>query len=602
MPETPFLPDNFLGRLEKSLSSGGPKKAIDALSKDFGDATFLTKHYQQAQAQLKKPIDGRDGDSRPVFGSLNRFLSKPIEPGQRHQHRQCLFLLGDAGMGKTSLLLLLKASQVMGISASPYTCALRRLSDTTPETLAKIPAPRRTILLLDALNEDPHAEPDLEKRLTELLEATRHFHRVIISCRTAYFCERRSTTHALGAFVSGAFRCPTLYLVPFNQAGKDKFLSRRFQRLKAPNRQAISDQLHALGSFRDRPLLLNHADDFVQTGGEKGNATAAYETILASWLERESKVAKLPKDRLWEVCTHFAHRLQKSSSRHRSDDLDGLDEIKQLGCQGRSLLRKVAGNEYRFTHVSFQEYLIARGLTRGMAPTGKQRLPATDLILTFLIECDNAATVWKALDLTRASFHRTELRGADFSRSLLERSDFSESKLHGTSFDSSILTEWDASQAAFQGGSFVGAKATFSNLRNAHFSGTSFANSTLADSSLAGAHFEECHFKHTLMASTDLCRAQFIKSTIEDCSFKGALLHETQFDNTTLRQARFDQAILSGARFSKATYDNVSLEGADLRGAEFDDGFFQAIKAGQITHWKTASWDPAVAKRLKLKQ
>jgi uncharacterized protein YjbI with pentapeptide repeats len=600
MPESNFLPDNFLPRLEKVLASGAAKKGLAEWQRDFGDAVFLTKHYVQPHGQLKKPMADRDGDTRPVFATLNRFLGKPIDLELRHQHRHCLFLLGDTGVGKTSLLLLLKAAHVTGLSSSDCRCELRRLSETRFEDLGAIKSPRRTILLLDGLNEDPKAAGDLIGSVNALLEATRHFHRVIIASRTSYFCDRRDPAHAIGAFVSGAYQCSTLYLAPFHDGLKEKYLKRRFGRMKDGNRSRVSQAIHNVGAFRDRPILLNHADDFIQSSGKQDHAFNALETITEAWLERESKTSKVSKDAMRNDCINLAQRMQMEPSRHRTAKVDGLKIITSLECQGRSLLRMIAGKEFRFTHISFQEYFVALGLIKGVYPSGKQRLPSGSLVIDLLIHRDNAASAWRALDLSNVSFHRVHLRSPDFSRCLLEFADYSDSAMLSASFDQAILTSWFAPRASFEGGSFQGAKATLSDLEAAHFAGTSFAHATFAESSFKGVRFEDCQLHHTLFADANLGAAQFGKSTIEDCSFKGAFLRGAKFDRVTFKQSRFDQASLAGARFEGCTFDNLSLQSADMRGAVIDGSVISAIKAGKVSHWETAAWAPEVASRLKL--
>ena len=118
----------------------------------------MAKHYVIPMGQARKPMAGREGETKPVFGELNRFLRR--EPGRElpHHRRACLFLLGDAGTGKTSLLLLLKAAHLTGLWTDSHACVLQRIGPTTIDDLAKIRAPHRTVVLLDGLGTDPSAK------------------------------------------------------------------------------------------------------------------------------------------------------------------------------------------------------------------------------------------------------------------------------------------------------------------------------------------------------------------------------------------------------------------------------------------------------------
>lgn len=72
----------------------------------------------------------------------------------RGGHTQ-LFILSDAGMGKTSLLLMLKLAHLFSFWPKRYNCLLLKLGPDTLERLRAHPNKGDTVLLLDALDEDP---------------------------------------------------------------------------------------------------------------------------------------------------------------------------------------------------------------------------------------------------------------------------------------------------------------------------------------------------------------------------------------------------------------------------------------------------------------
>ena len=98
----------------------------------------------------------------------------------------------------------------------------------------------------------------------------------------------------------------TLYLAPFHDGLKEKYLKRRFGRMKDGNRSRVSQAIHNVGAFRDRPILLNHADDFIQSSGKQDHAFNALETITEACLERESKTSKVSKDAMRNDCINLA--------------------------------------------------------------------------------------------------------------------------------------------------------------------------------------------------------------------------------------------------------------------------------------------------------
>jgi len=116
---------------------------------------------------------------QPVRQRLNDFLSGEFF---KRDGRNTLFVLSDAGMGKSSLLMMLKFSHLLHFWPSELEFRLEKLG---PETLAALEVCKnhsKTVLLLDALDEDPAAWGRIEQRMAELLHATKSFRQVILTC------------------------------------------------------------------------------------------------------------------------------------------------------------------------------------------------------------------------------------------------------------------------------------------------------------------------------------------------------------------------------------------------------------------------------------
>ena len=286
---------------------------------------------------------------------INGFLGD----GDQDNRRNCLFLLGDAGTGKTSLLVMLKLAHLTALWPSHYHCELMKLGPSTSEIIRGLDTPRKTILLLDALNEDSSASGDVFGRVAEILRVTSDFHRVIVSCRTAYFPGGRDEAFSrVGEFASGGLRCPSVYLSLFNNTQMDKYLKRRFRRMEEPNRKRAKSILNEMGAFRARPLLLSCADDFVHSRCKVWNEFSTYDAVVDAWLSRElGKIgsadarAKCSKETLLAACIKMARLMQLGGSRRSvsKSELEGsnLDEseishVAFLDCRGRSFLRRDA--------------------------------------------------------------------------------------------------------------------------------------------------------------------------------------------------------------------------------------------------------------------
>ncbi|MCP4698134.1 MAG: effector protein PipB, partial [Gammaproteobacteria bacterium] len=186
----------------------------------FSDPVQLAKYYVQPKCQHHNPADSDEDDVRseidiPIFNILNKFMDKEVTVRDgRHQ----MFILSDAGMGKTSLLMMLKLSHLTAFWPKGYGCVLLKLGGDTLDKIKEIENKKNTLLLLDALDEDPRAWGRIKDRLLELLENTQAFRRVILSCRTQFFPEKDLDPFgSAGRVVVGGFRCPMLFLSLFDE-------------------------------------------------------------------------------------------------------------------------------------------------------------------------------------------------------------------------------------------------------------------------------------------------------------------------------------------------------------------------------------------------
>lgn len=132
------------------------------------------------------PVDpaNRDGDEfradtrEPAFSYFHRNIRE--SPKTYH------LLLADTGMGKTSFCInfFLHAKKAF----PENTVALISLASGDAVTRIKsITTKSETILILDALDEDPEASDQGKDRLFSILKLSADFRSVIITCRSQYF-------------------------------------------------------------------------------------------------------------------------------------------------------------------------------------------------------------------------------------------------------------------------------------------------------------------------------------------------------------------------------------------------------------------------------
>ncbi|MDS4040247.1 MAG: SUMF1/EgtB/PvdO family nonheme iron enzyme [Candidatus Competibacter sp.] len=377
-------------------------KEISRIADTFGDPKELARYYVEPKCQHHNPADYHEDEASisyvktPAFTTINDFLNKEVAI---RDGRTQLFILADAGMGKTSLLVMLKLTHLLAFWPPGYDCLLLKLGPDTLDAVRKHPNKANTVLLLDALDEDPTAWGHIERRLIELLHETTHFRRVLISCRTQFFPETGADPFGSpGRVTVGGFICPMLFLSLFDDRQVREYLGKRFPDpwhyeltgSKNKLRRRAEQLLTSMRSLRFRPLLLAYIQDLLDANRPQWDEYAIYDALTETWLLREvSKLAKqgikLTQEDLWTSCTAVAVYLQSLGKRTLSQaelrdlvvGLPSIAHIEQFDFGGRSLMNRTSNHEYRFSHYSTQEFLVVHAIAEGQLEAVKRICPAS---------------------------------------------------------------------------------------------------------------------------------------------------------------------------------------------------------------------------------
>lgn len=431
-----------IGITEKSLPTlirrlGSRRKqqeqAISDINNVFGDPVLLSNYYIVPKCQHHNPADYNEDDGprsdlrTSIFDYIGAFLKKPV--ALRNGGHQ-LFILADAGMGKTSVLIMLKLGHLLELFPPDYACLLLKLGPDSLATLRQQNNKDKTVVLLDALDEDPMAWGRFEARLDELLRATEYFRHVIITCRTQFFPETDvNPFRNPGRVTVGDFICPMIFLSLFDDDQVDDYLRKRFSGFWGGKAKRVRAKkiLDAMQSLRFRPLLLAHIGELMEAPDQTWNEYTVYQALLDTWLKREHKklreqnIQPLPTTAaLWDACTLLAVHLQGLGLRVLAQDdlcalvadMPAIALIENFEIGGRSLLNRNSARAYRFAHYSIQEFLVAHALVEGklgrLMPTpnqtesvfGSHKLRVTEQILAFLACQENALVGLNRLELS----------------------------------------------------------------------------------------------------------------------------------------------------------------------------------------------------------
>ena len=364
-----------------------PRKAKKAYIRnhvDSGYQEYLTrksaKYYINARFQNIPPnhypdiIDSLKSVS--TENMIDKYLNDIFVEDNADSPLYCV--LGGSGMGKTSFLVNVLKRYVMKYTMEmrPYDIELINLANENfKEKVVRIREPKNTILLLDALDENPQAVSDYTTFIQELEEIIEPFHLVVVTCRTQFFADeehelRQSKLRSNGK--SKAFYAYTRhYISPFTNSDVERYLKKkyRFNLLKRRYARKIVNQCT---SFTHRPLLLSYIDTLINAREKYDNILDVYETLIDKWLDRDIS----NRENQSALKEKFLRLLQESAVKmyynfpnagyflntHEIDALlneNGLSEIKNL-YKGRSLLNRDSIGLWKFAHKSFLEYFLAK--------------------------------------------------------------------------------------------------------------------------------------------------------------------------------------------------------------------------------------------------
>ncbi len=184
----------------------------------------------------------------------------------------------------------------------------------------------------------------------------------------------------------------------------------------------------------------------------------------------------------------------------------------------------------------------------------------------------------RARNLSYSTFDRSDLRGTDFTSSVLHNARFYETNLHSVKFDSAQMKNTDMRRAIFAGRTtMIGADLQGANLRDAKFGALEMRHAQLQGAQLQGISVNrESKIWYLGLAGADLRGAQLQKADLGQgwlvgAIFEGANLQGANLSRVKAQGAKFDNAQLQGANLNGAKLAGASLRGAQLQAASLQE-------------------------------
>ena len=571
------LSQNWLHLLLQKLKDikDDRKQELESISEIFGDPLELAKYYVDPEIQQVNPADENENDPistvrSPAMQTLNNFFKGDFI--RSDDGRTILFILADAGMGKTSLLVMIKILNLTSFMPQPYSCSLLKLEADSIKKIVEIKNKNETVLLLDALDEDPSCWGLARDRVLELIEHTRTFHRVIVTCRTQFFPKdeidpfRRPGRLKVGPYVS-----PVFFLSLFNDKQVGEYLHKRFNNTTIINK--AKEIVRQMGSFRSRPLLLSYADAFLDATIDFNDSFSVYDALIKTWLDREERKLResgknISADDLLEACIHTALLMEERRDRLISagtildviNKIPTLKNLHYLDVGGRSLLNRTSEGNFRFSHYSIQEYLLSYGIINNLFKKRYPPIKPTNLMIDFIFARLDKTPNLKLIDLFEIEIRNKKINDISFSNGNMVKSVIADCEFTKVQFDKSILRYSSIFNCSFNNCSFIDSDLEGSDINNSVFNGSNLNSTNFRKSEFKDVSFHNC---------------QLIGSAFDDTKSFNMNLNSSNFSKVSFQKAEFDKSKFHDSIFSESNFSTTNLNKVDILNSMFKNALFE---------------------------
>ena len=375
-----------------------------------GEIKSATRFYINTKCQNIPPSDYDELRSNHAFAVQENlmpfFLNKVLKYNSKSENR-FYFILSDSGMGKTTFLINLyikynnRIKRKFNIKLFPLGL---KLVDEEIKNINKEER-RKTILLLDAFDEDINASINYKKRLQDIVDLVWDFRIVIFTSRTQFFenvSEEPNDTGILKFGVEkGSLTFQKIYISPFNDSDIKKYLRKKFSILRFSKRIRGFNIVKNCPNLMVRPMLLAYIEDLLSLRYELKNSSQSYSALIKKWIERESmRIEPLRKQAFKNELYKFSDEVAVNILKKRNErgglfisaiemrnlaKINGIN-LDEIEMKSRSLLNRHSDGSFKFAHRSILEYFIANRLLINKSSLGSIDLKSFDQAYNFYIE------------------------------------------------------------------------------------------------------------------------------------------------------------------------------------------------------------------------
>ena len=321
-------------------------------------------------------------------------------------------ILGGSGVGKSTFSIALYYKYIKKYTKQnlPYSIFILNMGDednleSSIKAVKQKENPEKSILILDALDENTHVGKFFENFWKELNRLTIDFKFVIITSRTQLFTDQQQIPKNVGFRHDNKWiPYKKFYICPFTDRDVHHYLRNTFNEGSEEWKHACTIVSKCeCDDLMSKAMLLTYIKSLVGLNTKSISIVDIYNEIIDYWLSRECEqyaakgnpIHKEMKNRLYDLSKRLAVFMQDRDSYYitEEDYKSFLDENKNLlsdefngktyAFDRRSLVEWENG-KLKFSHRSFFEYFIALNIFEN--PSWSCNLPNLNLVEQFLNE------------------------------------------------------------------------------------------------------------------------------------------------------------------------------------------------------------------------
>jgi WD40 repeat protein/uncharacterized protein YjbI with pentapeptide repeats len=468
-----------------------------------------------------------------------------------------------------------------------------------PEALVHLLSAGRCVLLLDAFDEMGVAAAgrSVEEQFRELARLTgeeplepRRGNRVLVTCRAHFFRDQQQVKDTAAGRPGGLvaaegsalgrlarrFNAEIDEICLFDDRQIADFLEKHLGAADAVRARDFIGKTYGLQTLAPRPVLLEMiVQSLPRLWREKaGQLTPAglYEIYTRQWLEdrsgRHLQTSAILRHRLLTLLAAVLWRSADRQLHHR----ELLDEVRRLEglfpgldhdrvdveLRTAAFLVRSADGYYRFSHKSFLEFFLARGLWEKLGAGGEEAAVALDLPALSPEVGDFFWQMPAGGYMERLAVLRAILQAP-------YRARIGENALRlGVWSRTSTGVPFEVEDARLAGAHLEGEDLRGVRLPAADLSGAGLGGCDLTETCLPGARLDGADLRGALAAGADLTAASLEESSLQRADLSRACLCRANLPGADLRESILDDTDLSGA----------CLAACDLTGASGDRSCF----------------------------